>query len=642
MRIFAVALLMTGCGADSSEADWSDQVSPAGPCWEVNILDGLDESSTEELHGLFDCLNQGGNLAPFSGIVDAMDTDSRSGIPLGVELAQLVNGLPDVDVDVFSFAGFALDLIEQEPGLIGDGLSVVVELMYGDAYDDIAVTGPASSASALDNGVIRPALPVLAQTAGSMLDDGPGITAMLSDAMASEEAADGVCTVVALSTDPTTADLSADLLPNLGAAITHARSPDNDRWAGASGDSLRDLVAVLLVETGGDSQTLVEALSPDLLAILTDVALRDRLLVALEGAESDDLLDPLPQELLYLASVDIDGGALSAGEDSALLSLLRMLHAANGELSCSIDVFGFFEFDNLSVEILGLLAQQEPGTVTAGLELLGPLLGNSVVEWLINGFVGLETCPLLTEQLVDDLESIDRLNDDETANLVIVLLDLLGAFYQNDDTDKTTELVQILSMAYARGTIPPVEEALRDLAGSDIARDLTDLIPVLLDPSDLTTADCPTGSAPLDFDGVLDVVVIALEEDDSGETPLVALEPVLFPVLTHENTWTILGNLSGLLVDNDARLQDSIDLLVRLIALDPELTLLYDNVDLLADPTLITPVLKLAESEALAEAVGEAELTNEGPLPFTARLITSDILQTLLRTIDLVLEALGR
>ena len=65
MRIFAVALLMTGCGADSSEADWSDQVSPAGPCWEVNILDGLDESSTEELHGLFDCLNQGGNLDPF-------------------------------------------------------------------------------------------------------------------------------------------------------------------------------------------------------------------------------------------------------------------------------------------------------------------------------------------------------------------------------------------------------------------------------------------------------------------------------------------------------------------------------------------------------------------------------------------------
>ncbi|MFT5683632.1 MAG: hypothetical protein ACI8RZ_004564 [Myxococcota bacterium] len=641
MRI-GFALLMMGCGADTSQSDWSDQVSPSGPCWEVNILDGLDESSTEELHSLFDCLNQGGNLDPFSGVVDALDANSRSGIPLGVELVLLVNDLPEVEVDVFGFASFGLDLIEQEPELIGDGLAVVVELMYGDAYADIVASGPASSASALDSGVIRPALPVIAQTAGSMLDDGPGITAMVADALASEAAADGVCTVVALSTDPTTADLTADITANLGAAIQHARSPDNDRWEGASGDSLRDLVEVMLLETGGDSQTLIEALSPDLLAILTDDALRDRLLDALDSAERDDLIDPLPQELLYLASVDIDGNTLSVGGDSALLSLLRMLHAANGELSCSIDVFGFFEFDNLSVEILGLLAQQDPGTVASGLELLGPLLGNSVVEWLIDGFVGLDTCPLLTPQLVSDLDAINRLNDDDAANLVIVMLDLLGAFYQNDSTDKTTELVTILSRAYARGTVPPIEEALRDLAGSDIARDLTDLVPVLLDPSDLTTADCPTNTAPLDLNGVLDVLVVMLEEDGGGETPLVAMEPIIFPLLTHENTWEILGNLSVLLIDNDAKLQDGVDLLVRLIALDPELTLLYDNVDLLADPALITPVLKIIESTELADAMGEAELTAEGPLPFTARLITSDILQTLLRTVDLVLETLGR
>ena len=42
------------------------------------------------------------------------------------------------------------------------------------------------------------------------------------------------------------------------------------------------------------------------------------------------------------------------------------------------------------------------------------------------------------------------------------------------------------------------------------------------------------------------------------------------------------------------------------------------------------------------DAMGEAELTAEGPLPFTARLIVSDILETMLRTIDLVLDALGR
>jgi hypothetical protein len=640
MRI-ALALLMTGCGADTSEADWSNQVSPGGPCWEVNILDGLDESSTAELHGLFDCVNQGGNLDPLSGVVDALDADSRSGIPLGVELALLINDLPNVDVDVFSFAGFALDLIEQEPTLIGDALAVVVELMYGDAYADIVATGPSGSASALDRGVIRPALPVVARVSTAMLDDGPGITSMVADALASQAAADGVCTIVALSEDPSTADLAADLLPNLGAAIAHSRSPDNDRWTDASGDSLRDLASVMLLETGGDSQTLIEAVSPDLLSILNDDALLDRLLSALQRAEDDDLLDPLPQELLYLASVDIDGNPLSVGEDSALLCLLRMLHAANNEFSCSIDIFGLFEFDNLSVEILGLLASQEPGTVASGLELLGPLLGNSVVEWLLDGFVSLETCPLLTDQLISDLDAINRLNDDEASSLVVVMLDLLGAFYQSSDSTHATELVQILSMTYARGAVPPVEEALRDLAGSDIARDLTDLVPVLMDTDDLTTESCPTAAAPLDLDAILDVLVVMLTEE-SGQTPLVAMEPILFPLLGHENTWELLGNLSNLLVDNDARLQDGVALLTRLIALDPDLTLLYDNVDLLADPTLITPILKITESDEVVAAMSEAELTAEGPLPFTARLITSDILQTLLRTIDLVLDALGR
>ena len=61
------ALLMVGCGGNTSPPSWTDQVSPSGPCWEVNLTDGLDESSTDELHGLFDCLNQGGNLDPFAG-----------------------------------------------------------------------------------------------------------------------------------------------------------------------------------------------------------------------------------------------------------------------------------------------------------------------------------------------------------------------------------------------------------------------------------------------------------------------------------------------------------------------------------------------------------------------------------------------
>ena len=636
-------LLLLGCAGTDQQPSWRDQLQPAGPCWEVSLSDGLDTSSTDELHALFDCFNQNSNLDPLQGPVDAMDTTARSGVPLGVELADLVNALPGLGIDVFGLAGFGITLLQEEPTLATEGLEIAVELIYGQPYAEITVSGPVSATSALDQGVIRPVLPVLAQAAGAILDDGNTLPTMLADALSSQATADAICLAVGLQDSPSTTALATALLPDLGEAIGQARESKNDLWADASGDSLRDVIAALALTTRGDGQTLLQSMQDDLLVILQDEALLDRLLSVLDDIEAGGHLDPLPPQLLYLATVDVSGQPITAGQDSALLSMLRMLHAANDTMSCTVDIAGIellqLDIDNLSVQILRLLAQQSPEDVAGGLELLGGVLDWGITDSVMDTVVDSGVCPMLTAQLVSDLDSINRLSDPEAADLVVVLLELLGAFYQEDlAEDRTSSLVNILATVYAREAVPPIEEVMRDLAASAFVDDLTDLLPAMLSVDDLQTTLCPTGAAPLDLHGLLTVMTELITPDD-GQTPLEAAEPLLHAILNHENTWLALGNLGFLLTDEDARIQQAADLTSRLIALDPELSLLYDSVDLLEEPTLIQPLLKIAESDALVDAMGQTALTEEGPLPFFSRLIMGGTLEDVLRTVDVLLDA---
>jgi len=631
-------LLLLGCATPTTES-WTAQLSPAGPCWEVQLGDGLSEEDTTELHNLFDCINQNENFEPLAGVVDAMDASSRDGVPLGVELARVVNLLPTLDVDVFGLAGFALDMLEKEPTLIEEVLYLAVEAIYGVPFVDIG-DEPEQGQAALDQGLIRPALPLLSQTAAVILDE--GLTSELGDTLDSQTLDDGICLLVGLnlSDDPAIAALSDDLLPDLGQAIALSRSPSNDVWSGASGDSLRDLVdAALLSEVNG--QNVVEALRPDLLQILSDEALRDRIRGILEDAEAGGNLDPLPIQLLYLAEVDVNGGRLSSNEDTALLSLLRMLHTADEPLSCSVDILGLslldVNIDNLSVEILRNLATQDPNTINDALNLLGGALGWGITQSIMDLVVDSGVCPLLNDQLIDDLESVNRLSDPEAADLLIVMLDILGAFYDEDlRDDQTDALVGVLSQAYGQGAVPPLEEALRDLAASALIDDVTDLVPVLLAADELPTDSCPTGAAPLTFEATWSLLADAIEEGGS----LDKLEPVARVLLENDALWVVLGNMSNLLAEDQANLQDLADIMTRVIALDPDLSVVRDNIGVFADPALVDPTLRIVESTELASALGKAELTSEGPLPFVARLIVGDTLAAVLRTVDLLMGSL--
>ena len=648
--VAGLALLMS-CSSSPPEVGWWEQRQPSGPCWEANLADGLSTESADEIHAIYRCLNKDGGYEALSGLDASMDTSSRADRPLGAEIGQLALGLSGADLDLLSVAGVALDLLDAPDEPIEPLLEISVELLYGQPYGVIANGGVnLKSESALGDGVVVPLLPVVSGVSEAILDDGDAVPALLADALESETLDDAVCTMVGLASsgDPDVEALRARLLPDLGAAIADARSPENDRWSEASGDSLRDLLDGALLETRGDGKNAVAALAVELEPILEDDAVRDGLRDALQQALDEDQLDTLPAWAQHLVEVDAQGVRLCdasvttscSSEDSALVALLRLLAESNADVECSFIGISLYD-GNFAIDLLKMLAALDPDTAASLTDLAGAVLGWSwtgdVLEWILGSCVGADTAAM-----VADLDALDRLNDPESGELLGVLVGLLGAVYdEGQGRDQLQPLVDTLTVAHDRGLLPPLEEVLRDLGNTPIADDVVALVPLLLDPGPLDVDACPDGSEPLELEQIWALVGDALLARDRDQAPLATLQPVFNATLTQDATYTALGNLGGLLAEQDASVGALWELIPELVAVNPDLSLVHDLGPLIRDEQIRGPALRLLESRPLTGAVGETSLTEEGPLPFAARLVTGGTLDAVLRTVDLVLGTLG-
>ncbi len=658
MRAVGAALLLpltfaVGCAApEGAESPWWAQRQPDGPCWQVNLKDGLDTETADEVHGLYRCLNQDGGLDSLAGLDEAMDASSRQDRPLGGEVGLLVRGLAEAELDVFETADVLLALLEDEDRPVEPAMELLVELLYAQPYAVIAGGGVTlESESALEGGAVVPLLPVVSQVSTALLDDDGEMVALASDALASDMLDDGVCTVVGLasSEDDEVVELRERLLPDLGAALDATHDASNDRWDASSGDSLRDLLEATLLETRGDGKNAIAALSDDLTPILENEEVRDRLAALLDDLARQGALEELPLWAQHLAEVDVDGTRRCSASittscsdaDSALTALVRLLATANTEVECSVIGLEVFN-DNLAIELLITLAGWESDTIESLNQILGDVLGYEIsgdlLGWVLTACSGIDD----TEQLVSDLGSLERLNDPESGQLLTVLVDALGALYDEDaGLNELEALANLLTIAHDRDLLPPVEEVLHDLAGSALMSDLGRLVPLLLDPSPLEVDGCPEGSAPLDFPAIWALLKTALTEQDRGEAPLLTLQPVLNAALGQEGTWTAIDNLAGLMQEDEATLQQALPLVAEIVAADPDLSLVADLAPLLEDDEVREPLLRIAESRTLTDALGHTELSQEGPLPFAARLVTGGTVDSLLRTLDLLLDTLG-
>lgn len=643
-HLLLVGLLASGCALQGPKDDWVDQLSADGPCWRVDLSDGLDEQSTAELHDLYGCLNKNSGLDPLAGVDAAWDAPDREGTATGIVLAQLLGDLPDLGLDPFGLLGTVEELMERRAELLDPILELSIELMYGQTYEQVSTLVDLTDGAELDRGLVRPALPLLGTVANELLDLDLAPVDRLASALGGQSIRDLLCTALALadSDDSALIDLRGDLAIAVGQAIEQAQDTSNDRWSGASGHSLRDLAQALLLPDEGTGETGIEALMPTVEPILADPDLRDRILDVLADAEAGGHLDPLPNQLAHLSSVDVDGGERTPGEDSALGSLLRLLASGNTGVVCTIDL-GLTELDidlgNLSVSLLSLLATMDPDTVESGVSLLGQVFGWSFTQDTLDWIAGSGVCPTLTEELVDDLGAVDRLTDPEVGDLLAVLLDLLSAFHDNNESDdRIPELVDALAALSDTGLVNPVEEVLLDLGDSALMDGLTDALPLLLTSSDWSDDACPTDSAVLDLDAFLELAGDAASDDDELFTEL---EPLTSPLLEHAATWQLLDNLGAILQQDGTRLSQVGPLAIAFVELDPELEALDTVVDLLDEVEVLRLAMLLVASEDLLDAIGEATPGDEGPLPFAARLVVGGTLDVLLRTLDLALDTLG-
>lgn len=629
---------LSACAPADEGVEWQNQPAEAGPCYEANLLDGLSEESTDELHAVYDCLNRTGLMNPLGNTVDALDAPTRGGDPAGIELARLVNGLVGTDIDLLGLAGLGVDLLASDEEPVRAFAEISVELLYGTSYQQLT-SGAVNlqAGSALDAGLVRPLLPGLRDAAAVILDGDLKAATLVGEALGSDATLRVAHSASAMVEAPELSGTLSDIPLHLGQAIAAAQDGSNDRWEGASGDSLRDLADKLLVETGNDGRLALEHIADPLRLMLADDALKRRVEGAVIGLEQGGHLRNLPPQLLYLASVDVDGGSLSRGEDSALVALLRLIHDANTPMVCTIDVFVTdieVDLGNLSVSLLETLAQQDPDTVEGGVDLLGTVIGWSLSQSILDATASSGICPVLDAQMVSDLDAVDRLNDPSAGDLLVVLLDLLEATY-GPGQSRVPELVDVLATLHAFDATRPVEELLRDVGTGALVYDLLELVDPLLHPNDyLDTSGFPAGVQPLDFDAVWEMLGQAFTPRSSGLTAVEELAPALQAVLLRDSSWQAIDNAGTLLRRADARTSQAAQLLPSLLALDPELSAARDLAPLLSEPDLAGPLLRIVETNDVIDAVAEAEITTEGPMPWYSRLVVSGTLDAALAWVD--------
>ena len=637
MRALFPLLLLAGCTPEAPR--WYEALEPDGPSFRVDLIDGLDEASTVEVQDLFGCLNAHGHFAPLVPTSAAMEQPSPGGDPAAIELARAVNALPDVEVDAIDLVSGAIAVLDGDEAAATHMQDVALELIYGQNHLYVRRQGfDLRGSAALAGGALAPLAPVVPALSEALLRDESGALELAGDIVADPETHRWVHTVSGwvASDHPQVQGPVDELVPALGQAIVDARSPRNDRWRGASGDSLRDLVEVT---TDAD---LLERVSPELDRVLGDAQVRRTLPDLLVDLQRDGHLQVTPAQATWMAEVDVDGQLLGPGEDSALTALLRLLHATNRPMQCRLNLLVAtvdVDLGNLAVSLLRVLADQDPDDVQSAAALFGDILGYGVSDGVLKNLAETGACPVLTVQVVDDLGALDRLGEPQTRGLTHTLIGLVRVLKQGD-ADRIEELVDIVSDAWTAGAVPPLEEVLRDIGEGELGANLVDLVPVM-DRPDRFGITTPVGDAAT----LEDLLSLArwLVEPDGGRTGWERVRPLLEPVLAEPGTWEALGVAGERMADPNGATSHAHDLLPPLTEADPELRVLAQLGPLLRAPAVTDPLLRLAGTQVVLDALlstSPTEAQPEVPLAFGGRLIVSGALDDLLRMVRIVLRDL--
>lgn len=641
--LYAVVVLLglqVSCGLIEPRVapSWTDQLVADSPCYRVDLMDGLDEEDPAEFRDLFDCLNHNGHFESLAPTISQIEVGTtRAGRSAALDAARAVNALPDAGVDVFALAGVGVDLLRAEDRPVDEVLDIVLELEYGVRADIVRAGLALDSAAALQNGALAPLAPVLPAAATAMLDDNLETAAWAGGLLRDPETKRWVRTMGSLtsSSHPDIAPVMTDLIEHLGEGIQATQSPGNDHWTGASGDSLRDAVDVMVL----GPQPLMPAIAPEADAVLSDARTRTLLENSLVRRHDEQVLQRVPMELVWLATVNLDGAPVTRGEMSALAHFVRLLHDTNRPMVCSIDLWVTridMNLGNLAQTILRALAGMDPDLVSGAAGLLGGILDTSLSQTMLDELAASGVCTAITPTVVTDLRAIDVISGTETENLLIVFIDILAAM-RDGEQDRIGALADLATDLHGTGAIAPVEEVVIDLAKSRIIDDVIDLLPVLSRPGDYGVR---AGQEPAaDLQDALDLMRW-LVHSDAGQTGYDRVEPLLRPVLAEDGTFDALHSAADMMADPQSQLSAALDIVPPLLAADPDLVTLDALAPLLEDEVAARHLLQVVETAGVAEALLATTPTpdqREVPLAFLGRLIVNGTLDDLLHMLDVML-----
>jgi hypothetical protein len=639
LLLLAPILGLTSCS--QPKTPWWEQVQSGGPCHEANLMDGLDTESGEELRNIAYCLNQHGNLDAVMPLVESTRELTRDGREAGQHLALGLNGLLNADINVFQFSTQLLDWMESDSGLLDAGLKVLVELTYGLPYVLLENQPAPTAQSALDQGVITPLLGGFRAGLIAALDADLAPLETAESALNSPRTLSLIHSLAGMLNSPDTGfkHRTEDLLEDLGYAIKTAQSPNNDRTASATGDSLRDLITALAFNRDATGQRAIDLVELAAEKIFSDTVAQGRVRTALEGLVEKEALRSMPLQLRYLGTVDSRGSSLGPGDDSALVSMLRLLNNSNTSINCSIP-WGFSSYEislgNLALALLEGISELDPELSADGIDLLAGILGLPLSDAILQTVAALGVCPVLDAQFADDLQSLDRLNDAGSGDLLRVLIQVLKALGQGQDS-RIPEMVELLSIPDAVGASEPLEELLRDWGGTAFLESMAAFSNPILNPSSFVDdSGFPSDVTPIDFDDLWEILETAFDSPNSGKSPLRQLEPLVLALLEQEDTWIGVHALGSLLSDHQSVSQDLLSWLPEIVALDPDLNLTRTLAGVLFQKETASHFAQALEVDALFQAATKSSESQQGPLPFFAQLQLSGTLETLLGTIDRV------
>ncbi len=633
LAAFAVPTALTACLAPQTD-DWMSQLAPDSPCFRVNLLDGLSTDTTAELHDLFACVNRSGDFDPLVPAVTQLDAPTDQGRPAGVALATVVNALPAAGINPFRWAGVLADALDAPDQPLAQLVDIGLELLYGQPASTVRTNGGGQVA----DGLLAPIAPALPAAVAALRADDQALVTTLAAALADPELDRWIHTADAwsASADPAVSTVVAALPADLADARLATLDPSNDRWTGASGDSLRDVYATWV--TGDDP--VLPAIADETSAILSDALTRDRLEADLARFAADGTLAAAVDGAGWMSTVDVDGGPLTAGEWSALARFVRLLADTNQPMDCSVDLLLTqidFSFGNLAVSTLKLIADVDPSTLQTTGAIYGLLFGNAVGEFVLDQAADLGVCPGLTPQVVDDLAAVEQIADPQAAALLTVLVAAIDAL-EEGEVDRVPALADLADDLYEAGGLLPAEELIRDVAATALIDDVAAALPPLADPQayGLTAQGAPAA----DLQAALTVASWVVDRDPAtGQTGFDALQPLLVAFGAEDGSWLALDRGAALLAAPDSALGDGVQLVHALVALDPALTLLHDVAAVAGDRTVTAPALEAAATAPLVDAAVDPA---PGAAPdFLGRLARDGTLDDLLRLIDLVFGLVG-